>query len=108
MGNFTDTYIRNLKGKDKRYEEYEGGGFGIRVTPNQLKSWIYRYKIGKKTDKITLGHYPSMSLADARKKFIELSELRNLAKPLKKLYKYKTKKRIIPWINLLIPGIKVM
>ncbi|HEO1387616.1 TPA: DUF4102 domain-containing protein, partial [Legionella pneumophila] len=85
MGNFTDTYIRNLKGKDKRYEEYEGGGFGIRVTPNQLKSWIYRYKIGKKTDKITLGHYPSMSLADARKKFIELSELRRSGQAPKKI-----------------------
>jgi integrase len=76
MAIFTDTYIKNLRGKEKRYEEYEGGGFGIRVSPNQLKSWIYRYKINGKTDKITLGHYPNMSLADARKKFIEYSELK--------------------------------
>ncbi|HAT8656771.1 tyrosine-type recombinase/integrase [Legionella pneumophila] len=93
MGNFTDTYIRNLKGKDKRYEEYEGGGFGIRVTPNQLKSWIYRYKIGKKTDKITLGHYPSMSLADARKKFIELSELRRSGQAPKKIIQIQNEKK---------------
>lgn len=49
MRNFTDTYIRNLKGKEKRFEEYEGGGFGIRIAPNNLKSWIYRYKMDNKT-----------------------------------------------------------
>lgn len=38
MANFTDTYIKNLRGKEKRYEEYEVGGFGIRITPNHLKS----------------------------------------------------------------------
>ncbi|WP_133128531.1 tyrosine-type recombinase/integrase [Legionella nagasakiensis] len=76
MGNFTDTYIKGMKPRATRYEEYEGGGFGIRVTPNGIKSWIYRYKIADKTDKITLGHYPAMSLANAKKEFIELSQLR--------------------------------
>ena len=80
MSNFTDTYIKNLKGQDKRYEEYEGGGFGIRVSPNQLKTWIYRYKIDGKTDKISIGHYPNMPLAAARKKFMELSELKRSGK----------------------------
>lgn len=76
MSNFTDTYIKGMKPRATRYEEYEGGGFGIRVTPNGIKSWIYRYKITDKTDKITLGHYPAMSLANAKKEFIELSQLR--------------------------------
>lgn len=76
MPNFTDTYIKALKPLTKRYEEYEGGGFGIRVTPNGVKSWIYRYKIDGKTDKLTLGHYPTISLANAKKRFAELSGLR--------------------------------
>src|SRR5438132_1297879 len=76
MTNFTDTYIKGMKPRAARYEEYEGAGFGIRVTPNGIKSWIYRYKIADKTDKITLGHYPAMSLANAKKQFIELSQLR--------------------------------
>jgi integrase len=76
MSNFTDTYIRNLKTKPTRYEEYEGGGFGLRISPTGIKTWIYRYKIDGKTDKLTLGHYPSMSLANAKMRFIELSELR--------------------------------
>jgi len=76
MSHFTDTFIKALKPKIQRYEEYEGGGFGIRVSPNGLKSWIYRYKIKDKTDKLTLGHYPAMSLANAKKRFVELSEIR--------------------------------
>lgn len=76
MANFTDTFIRNLRPQPKRFEEYEGGGFGIRVTPNNVKSWIYRYKIEDKTTKLTLGHYPAMSLANAKMKFIEFSEQR--------------------------------
>ncbi len=76
MSNFTDTYIKALKPSAKRYEEYEGGGFGIRVTLTGVKTWIYRYKINGKTDKLTLGHYPTMSLANAKKRFAELSGLR--------------------------------
>lgn len=76
MTNFTDTYIKALKPSDDRYEEYEGGGFGIRVTSNGVKTWIYRYKINGKTDKLTLGHYPKMSLANAKKRFIELRDIR--------------------------------
>jgi len=76
MANFTDTYIKALKPKTERYEEYEGGGFGIRITHTGVKTWIYRYKINGKTDKLTLGHYPTMSLASAKKRFAELCGLR--------------------------------
>ena len=76
MSNFTDTYIKALKPSNKRFEEYEGGGFGVRISPTGAKTWIYRYKINGKTDKLTLGHYPNMSLANAKKRFIELSEQR--------------------------------
>lgn len=76
MIRFTDTYIRNLKSKEKRDEKYEGGGFGIFIYPSGSKTWIYRYKIDNKRDYIIMGHYPSMNLADARKKFLELRELR--------------------------------
>ncbi len=44
--------------------------------PNGIKSWIYRYKIADKPEKITLGHNPAISLANAKKQFIELSQLR--------------------------------
>lgn len=76
MSNFTDTYIKALKPKTARYEVYEGGGFGIRVAPTGVKTWIYRYKIDGITEKLTLGHYPNLSLANAKKRFIELSSVR--------------------------------
>ena len=85
MSNFTDPYIKSLKPRTARYEEYEGGGFGIRITPKGIKTWIYRYKINEKTDKLTLGHYPTMSLANAKKRFIELSELRREGKTPKEI-----------------------
>lgn len=72
MINFTDTFIKRLKPKDKREEKFEGGGFGIMIYPTGTKTWIYRYKIDDKKDYIILGHYPEMSLADARKYFSEL------------------------------------
>lgn len=77
MSNFTNTYIKNLKPRpNKQYEEYEGQGFGIKVSPAGTKTWIYRYKINDKTEKVSLGHYPNMSLADAKTKFIQLKELK--------------------------------
>jgi hypothetical protein len=77
MSNFTNTYIKNLKPRpNKQYEEYEGQGFGIKVSPKGTKAWIYRYKINDITEKVSLGHYPNMSLAEAKTKFLELKELK--------------------------------
>lgn len=72
---FTDMFIRNLKPKGKLYQvretsEYrEESGFGIRVFPNGLKHWIFAYRNNGKRRTMTLGHYPGMSLADARAEF---------------------------------------
>ncbi|HHS3011375.1 TPA: tyrosine-type recombinase/integrase [Legionella pneumophila] len=93
MANFTDTYIRNLKPQEKRYEEFEGGGFGIRVTPKDVKTWIYRYKIDGKTDKLTLGHYPLMSLSNAKKRFLELSDQRRAGQNPKNLIQEQNEKK---------------
>lgn len=93
MGNFTDTYIRSLKPQIKRYEEYEGGGFGIRVTPKGVKTWIYRYKINDLTHKLTLGHYPAMSLANAKRAYLELSDLRKDGNNPKSIIQEKTEKK---------------
>lgn len=76
MNNFTDTYIKRLQPQDKRLEKFEGGGFGILVYPTGTKSWIYRYKIDNKKDYIIFGHYPGMTLAEARKHFNELRATR--------------------------------
>ena len=72
---WTDPQIKALKPKVERYEKYiVKGGLGIRVTPAGVKSWVYRYKIDGKTERLTIGHYPAMSLAKANMRFLELSE----------------------------------
>jgi integrase len=68
---FTDTKIRNLRPKDQRYEEWEGNGFGVRVTPRGVKSFVYLYRFDGKPRRLTLGSYPNMTLADAHKAHAE-------------------------------------
>ena len=73
--NFTDKSIAALRPKASRYEIWEGGGFGVRVTPRGIKSWIWLYRFQGRARRMTLGTYPAMGLADAR---IKLAQARNL------------------------------
>lgn len=61
----TDRQIKNLKPRKDRYEVWEGNGFGIRVFPTGKKSWVYMYRFDGKAKRITFGHYPNMSVAEA-------------------------------------------
>ena len=66
---FTDRAIKNLKSKETAYDLREGNGegFGIRVLPSEHKSWVFFYHFAGKKQRMTLGAYPTISLADARK-----------------------------------------
>jgi integrase len=65
----TDRQIKNLKPKLERYEAWEGRGFGIRVFPSGIKSWVYMYRFDGKAKRITFGNYPKMSVAKAHLSF---------------------------------------
>ncbi len=71
MGKFTDRGIAALKPKAARYEVWEGGGFGVRVTPRGVKSWVWVYHFERRPRRMTFGQYPATSLADARIKLAE-------------------------------------
>ena len=64
---FTDLGIKNLKALDKRKIYWRNGlpDFGVRVSPNGNKTWIYEYRFGNKTRRMGLGRYPIVSLAKA-------------------------------------------
>ena len=67
---FTDAYIKSLKPTANRYELYDANlaGFGIRVSPSGVKSWMaFSRNMGRKT-RVTLGRYPQMSLGIARQR----------------------------------------
>ena len=63
MAKLTVRRIETAKGPTKLSDEY---GLYLRVSPRGMKSWIQRLNIqGLRTDN-SLGHYPAMSLAEAR------------------------------------------
>ena len=68
---FTEKYIQALKPKTARYDlrEKSGDGFGIRVSPTGEKSWTFFYTFEGRKRRMTLGPYPSLTLADARIKY---------------------------------------
>jgi integrase len=65
----SDIKLRNLKPAGKGYQEADEGGLFVEVMPGGAKVWRMRYRIGgrgAKQEKITLGDYPTYSLAEAR------------------------------------------
>lgn len=63
----TDKAVRNAKPKDKAYKLTDGGGLFLFVTPAGGKSWRLKFRVGGTEKLLTLGKYPQVSLADARK-----------------------------------------
>ncbi len=83
MQTFTDRYIKSLKPKGKDYivresTAYGEGGFAIRIRPSGFKTWIIIYTYNGKRKWLSLGHYPSMGLSDARKRFRAAKDLLEL------------------------------
>ena len=62
----TDTQIKNLKPKSKRYKKSDGNKLYIVIEPNGRKWWMYEY--GQKRSNLSFGNYPNVSLKEAREK----------------------------------------
>jgi integrase len=72
----TDKSIQAIKPKNDRYEVWEEGrrGFGMRITPRGVKTFIWMYRVNGKTRRLTLGAYPRMSLYEAHKALLHAQE----------------------------------
>ena len=53
---------------EQRYEVLDKDGLYIRVMPTGKRSWMFRYMISGIPRRMTLGKYPSVTLAEAREK----------------------------------------
>ncbi len=71
----TEAQIKHLKPRDKRYAVSDGRGLALEVMSTGSASWRYRYQLKGKTEKVSLGPYPLMSLKDARSKRDEFAAL---------------------------------
>ena len=69
----TDIRVQSLKPKKARYEVWDPAapGFGVRVTPKGIKSFVYLYRFDKLPRRMTIGRYPQLSLSKARLKYAE-------------------------------------
>ena len=74
----TDTLIKGLKVTGTAYRKADGNGLFLEVTPKGKKVWRYRAKNVASTKSgqilMTLGEYPAVKLAEARRKRQELRE----------------------------------
>ncbi|MDH5434152.1 MAG: integrase arm-type DNA-binding domain-containing protein, partial [Gammaproteobacteria bacterium] len=73
----TNTQVKQAKAKTKEYNLADGGGLALRIKPNGSKLWLFNYSrpYTKKRANLSLGAYPDISLAEARKLKREYREL---------------------------------
>lgn len=65
----TDTKIKSLKARSERYRVSDSGGLTLEIMPSGTKAWRYRYQLhGVRQPTLTIGNYPEIGLADARKR----------------------------------------
>jgi len=64
----SDLQIRKVKPKDKPFRLGGGLGLHLMVKSNGSKLWQFRFRYMGKEKLLSLGQYPIVSLADARKK----------------------------------------
>ena len=73
----TATQVKEAKAKPKEYYLVDGQGLKLRIKPNGSKSWLFNYlkPINNKRTNLSLGMYPALSLATARKMTLNANEL---------------------------------
>lgn len=80
--NWTAAAVAGLKPRDKRYSVTIGFGLSLKVQTSGAKSWVFRQSINGRVIDTMLGHYPEMSLAEAKQKARKLRQEAGL-EPLK-------------------------
>jgi len=64
----TDSALRVAKPKVTQYKLFDGQGLFLLVLPSGGKVWRFKYRFNGKDQQLSLGAYPAMSLAEARKR----------------------------------------
>ena len=77
MARLTDRAIAALRPRAVRYEVWDAArkGFGVRITPRGVKSFVWLYHFAGRPRRLTFSTYPQLSLADAGVKLAEAKQL---------------------------------
>lgn len=67
--------VETAKPKDKIYKIADGGGLYLQVNPNGSKYWRMKYHYAGKEKKLSFGTYPTITLAEARKRRDEAKKI---------------------------------
>lgn len=62
----TNIEIKNAQPKDKEFVMSDRAGLVVLIKPNGSKRWRCRYSRDGRKQKLSLGSYPELSLAQAR------------------------------------------
>jgi integrase len=62
----TDIKAKNFKPANKLYRKADSHGLALEINPNGSKIWRHRYRYNNKPTMMSLGHYPEVSILDAR------------------------------------------
>lgn len=62
----TNIEIKNAVPREKEYIINDGAGLVVLVKPSGAKLWRFRYSFAGKKQKLSLGSYPDIPLAQAR------------------------------------------
>lgn len=83
----TDRAVRGLSPRDRRYKvsDIQVRGLAVVVAPTGRKSWIVNVEVSGKRTSRTIGSYPELSLAEARKEARQLLESPIVAKGVDKV-----------------------
>src|SRR3990167_6722752 len=71
----TDIKVRTVKPREKSYKIADGKGLFLVIKPNGSKYWRFRYHFADKEKLLSIGVYPDVTLADARRKRDEARKL---------------------------------
>ncbi|ACB35239.1 integrase family protein [Leptothrix cholodnii SP-6] len=75
INNLTDTAIRKATPGEKPRKLADGGGLYLELQPSGARYWRIKYRLDGKENRLSLGVYPAVSLADARRRRDEVRAL---------------------------------
>lgn len=71
----TDVQCRKAAPRDRRYKLADSRGLYLEVLPSGSKSWRWKYRFAGKENRLSFGHYPEVTLAEARDRRAEAAAL---------------------------------